>query len=907
MTLVGRAAEVAKLEAAVSRVGGLPWVLEIRGEPGIGKTRLIDELRAKAEAQGLRVMTGRATEQGRATPFSPLIEALTGHVGLADLSRAQREALTPVCPKNHPDVQVDNYRVRRAIRALLQNLAKPAGLVLVLEDLHWADDPTINLVTHLLRHPPAAPVLLVLSYRPAQVPAKVTAVLAASDVETIELMPLSVGDFAELLGPETSRARVEDLHRDSGGNPFYLKLLTQEGANDLYDEIIALPPVTRHVARAASVAGVEFEPGLVSAITAGVSTRDALQALDDLQARDLIRVDTDERRLRFRHRLVREAAYQDGDDEWRADAHHCVAAELAKRDAPAIVRAPHIALSAKQGDVDAVQTLLRAASALMPEDPGTAAGWLRAALALVPARLPGLRLQALTAAGRALAITGELPESRDLLREAMAHIPPDDVDTRVAVAVQYATVTRLLGFYADARATLHHELATLPPNTDTTRLKLELLLVNVVGGQLDSDTDLTDEVLAAARRSKDRLLEACGHAVTAWARYFVGDLDRAAASCDTAKTLLDGLPDGEIADWVEPMLWLSQAERYLDRFDDALRHADRGVALAKATGRNYVLTSLLSHRAILLRLLGRLAEATQSAQDGVDVAERINSQARRGVALQVWSRIRLIAGDPADAVRLATLAMDTAGEDPDFWQRNLRKSLLLATTELDRVDRTAEVLDVLGGPDLTRMQPADRPLHYAELVTADLTCGNIDRAAEWASLAERYADSRLPTRTGIAHLAWAQVLFARGDYAAAWARARSAVADFERRGAWFDAGRAHLVWGLATAAHGNSAVAIIHLEQARILFTASDAPNLAARATRELRQLGRRAAGSDTLTARELEIADLVASGATNRQIAAKLVISERTVGTHLSRIYAKLGVSSRAALAAQRTRDVEG
>ncbi|TCO62485.1 helix-turn-helix transcriptional regulator [Actinocrispum wychmicini] len=911
MTLAGRAAEVATIEAALTRVGGMPWVLEVRGEPGIGKTRLIDELRERARAQGLLVLAGQSTEQGRSTAFSSLNEALSGHVVPEDLSRAQREALKVVCPTGGPGADVETYRVQRAIRALLQTLAKPSGLVLVLEDLHWADDPTVGLVTHLLRHPPAAPILLVLSYRLAQVPARVTAAIdravAAGEVERLEPAPLSVAAFAELLGPSASRSRVAALHRDSGGNPFYLRLLTEDGANELVDEITALPPVSRHVARTAAVAGEEFDPGLVAAVMADVSTRDTLAALDDLLARDLIQVDADDRRLRFRHPLVRAAAYQDGDDEWRANAHHRVAAELAERDAPVVVRAQHIALSAKQGDVDAVDTLLRAATALMPEDPATAAGWLRAALRLLPPGDSPLRLRVLTAAGHALAITGDLTESRALLRTAMADIPSDDVDTRIATTVQYATVTRLLGRYADARAALDRELATLPPDADTSRLKLELVLVEVVrAGEVSKDMDLIDDVLAAAREAQDPLLEACAHTAAAWAGYTAGDLDRTAASCDAAKALLDGLPDGEIAGWVEPMLWLSQAERFLDRFDDALRHDDRGIALARATGRNYVLTSLLSHRALVLRWLGRLGEAAQSAQDGVEVAERINSQARRGVALQTWSRVRLVAGAPADAVRLARMAVAAAGAEPDWWQRNARKSLLLAETEVDRVDRMAEVLDVLGGPELATIVPVNRPLDYVELVAADLAVGNVDRAADWAERAERFADPKLPSRTGLAHLAWALVLFARGDPAGAWARSRSAVADFDQRGNQFDAGRAHLVWGLATAAIGNTSGAIVHLEQASALFTESEAPSLAARATRELRQLGRRAAGTDTLTARELEIADLVAGGATNKQIAAKLVISERTVGTHLSRIYAKLGVSSRAALAAKRTR-VEG
>jgi DNA-binding NarL/FixJ family response regulator len=907
MTLVGRAAEVARMQAALGRLDEPPWMLEVRGEPGIGKTRLLAELTRRARDHGFLVLTGQSTEQVQETPYGAIGQALDGHVQNADLTRAQRAALEVVCPHGTVPAPVDSYRVDRAVRAALETLAKASGLVLVLDDLHWADDATLGLVAHLLRHPPVAPILMVVAYRPAQVPARVTAAIdhatSVGRVDRIELAPLSVDEVAELLGADTSRSRAETLHRRSGGNPFYLGLLTRDGDTSLADEINRLSPLTREVARAAAVAGEDFEPGLVAAVVDGVSTRETLAALDDLLARDLVRVERDERRLRFRHPLVRDAAYLGGDDEWRVAAHRRVAVELANRHAPAVVRADHIALSAAKGDLDAVRTLVRAATVRMPEDPAAAARWLRVARNLLPPGETALRQQVITMAGQAFALNGDLTESSEALGEALAEIT--DPQSRVDTAVQYATVARLLGRYTDARTTLRTELDTAPEGINTARIKLELTLINVVRGEIDHETDLIDDVLASARRSRDALLEACARTARAWSLYMAGDVARANHSCDTAKALLDGVPDGELASWIEPVFWLSQAERFLDRFDDSLRHADRGIALARATGRNFVLTSLLSQRALLLRWLGRFDDASRAAADATEVARLIHSDARLGAALQMWSRIRLLAGDPADAVHLAEQAVGTGGE-PDWWQRNARKSLLLALTETDRVDRMADVLAILGGPELATIVPANRPLDYEELVRADLTTGNLARAREWAEAAERFARPELPSRIGLAHLAWAQVAATEGDHVTARQRARDAVVAFGRQGNQFEVARAYLVGGRAAATAGDSADAISQLERAAALFTTCAAPNMAAQAVRELRQLGRRSAGSATLTPREQEIADLVAGGATNRQIAEKLVISERTVGTHLSRIYAKLGISSRAALAAQRTKGDE-
>jgi DNA-binding CsgD family transcriptional regulator len=912
MTLVDRADEVAAIEAALDRLGGMPWVVEVVGEPGIGKTRLIGELVARAHGRGNLVLRSRSTEATRDVPFGVLRTALADLVENADLSKAQRAALSPLSPGHGPVSEVARYRAHRAARALLALLAKPNGLVLVLDDLHWVDEDTLGLIAHLLRHPPVAPILLVLAYRQKQVPAQVAAAadqaVSAGQAQRITLEPLSVNDFAVLLGPDVSQARTRELHRETGGNPFYLELLTSRSADEtVRDELNGLSPTVRLVSRSAAVAGDPFEPTLVAAI-AGTDTTTTLRALDDLLARDLVRAGPDERRLRFRHPLVRQLIYMDSSQDWRELAHRRAATELAKRDAPVVVRAHHIALSAEPGDADAVRELVRGATMTMPEAPATAANWLGVALRLVPEGVA--RHHILTMAGQALSFTGDLAESRDLLKAALDELPDGESDERATVAAHLAKVFRLLGSHEQARSVLLAELARHPGKTSSVgvaRLKLELSLVSVARKQFGNDASLIDDVVDFARRSQDRLLEAAALALHSWAAYMADDLAGAIHSCDTAKAILDGLSDGELAGWIELSYWLSLAERYLDRLDDGLRHADRGIALARATGRNYILTMLLSQRCNILRWQGRLGEALQAAKEGVDVAARLGSESRRGVSLHYWSRMLLAAGDPAEGVRVGRLAVATEGDEPDWWTMNARKTLALAQSEIDRVDRMAEVVALIGGPEIPMVEKYSKPIHYDELITADLATGHLDRARDWARRAEEAIDLRLPTRTGLVQLGWANVLLAGGEPENARLWAEAAAAAFEQEGNQFELARALATGGRAAAALGDSAEAIRRLERAAGLFTACAAPNLAAQVSRDLRQLGRRAAGSGTLTARELEIAGLVAGGATNRQIAEALVISERTVGTHLSRIYAKLGISSRAALAAQRIRDEEG
>ncbi|ALG07209.1 ATP-binding protein [Kibdelosporangium phytohabitans] len=907
MTLIGRADEVARFEAAIARLGTKPWVIEVVGEPGVGKSHLLDELRTRAVDRGMLVLGAASTELNQHIPFSVLTAALAEHVGTADLGTAQRSTLTSLFPQLGPQrPDVARYRILRAMRALLESLAKSSGLFLLLDDLHWVDRGTAELLAHLLRHPPDGPLILALAHRPAQLSAQVSAAINQAErdgeVDRFVLDVLSVDEFAELLGPSVPRERCEELHRGCGGNPFYLRLLTEPSSStaaaSLIDELTGLPAAIRLVARSAAVAGDPFEPGLVSAI-AGLDIRSTLEALDNLLARDLIRAD-DERRLRFRHPLVRQVAYLDADEDWGTLAHSRAAAELAKRDASVTARAHHTALAARAGDLDAISTLVRAASQALAKTPAIAAQWLQVALELLPADQPQLRQRLMTMTGRALAVTGRLAESRDVLRTALAELPDDDTETRMTAAALCGMVERLIGDYDSARAVLIAEMPVGTHTISSARLKLEVVLNSVVRSDFGKDLDLVYEVLGFARRSRDRVLDAAAHALLSWASYLTGNLVTATESYAAAKAVFDGVPDGEIAEWIELAVWLSHIERLLDRFDDALRHTDRGITLAKAYGRTHVLPQLAVQRAIVLRWLGRLEEASRYAQEGATLAQQHGNWSIRRHALVMASRISLVVGDTSAAAVAARQAVGAVGDDTIQPSVGAHQMLALTTSQPDQI---AGLLDLLGGPELTKIEEPSRPLHYAELAWAELTFGHVDRAREWAWRATQATHPDLPTRLGLARLATAYTEFAAGAFGNARASASAAVEAFEQGNAQFDAGRAHLVWGRAAAGLGNSTEAISELEKATELLSKAGAPILAAQATRELRLLGRRAAGSETLTARERQIAELAASGSSNRQIAERLVISERTVGTHLTRIYAKLGVSSRAALAAQRTR----
>ena len=242
---VGRDDELAQLELALDALdGGSSACLAVEGEAGIGKTRLLAELRRRAEDRGCLVLSGSAAEFERELPFSVWTDALDAYVASQDLGLdGDRDAellteLAGILPSlrgagdtGAPPLADERYRAHRAVRSLLGLLAAQRALVLVLDDLHWSDTASIELLAALVRRGTAAPVLFALGFRPGQKAGLLASALAVPAARRIALGPLSEAEAAELLRDLDARA-ASDAYRHGGGNPFYLEQLARatEGA-----------------------------------------------------------------------------------------------------------------------------------------------------------------------------------------------------------------------------------------------------------------------------------------------------------------------------------------------------------------------------------------------------------------------------------------------------------------------------------------------------------------------------------------------------------------------------------------------------------------------------------------------------------------------------------------------------
>ena len=381
--LVGRAEEMGSLDRLLAELDqGSAAAILLVGEPGIGKTRVLAELAARADSRGHLVLSGSASELERDLPFSVFVDALDEYVrgiepnrlaALDDDVRAELAhvfpSLTALATEREVALQHERYRSHRAVRALLEQLAWAQPLVLVLDDLHWADSASVELVGALLRRPPAAAVLVALAVRPRQVPERLSAALERAyrteRLIRIELGALSPDEALQLLGDAVDGTDANVLYEESGGNPFYLEQLARSPdrageATAVHDETslaaIGVPSTVvaaltgelallshsaRLVLEGAAVAGDPFEPELVAAATRMPETS-VMEAVDELLRLDLLRTTAVPRRFRFRHPLVRRAVYQATAGGWRLVAHERCAEALAARGARASARAHHV-------------------------------------------------------------------------------------------------------------------------------------------------------------------------------------------------------------------------------------------------------------------------------------------------------------------------------------------------------------------------------------------------------------------------------------------------------------------------------------------------------------------------------------------------------------------------------------
>ena len=811
------------MTGSLHSLGRAARFVAISGEPGIGKTRLLEELGRRAEERDAVVLIGRGAELERDLPFGVWIDALDDHADWLGPERLQRmlgdrvgelarvlPSVTAATPAAPLALQDERYRAHRAVRALLERLAAANPVIVLLDDLQWADDSSLELVAHLLRRPPHARLVMAVAYRSGGLPSPVLAAFEAAGrdgmVVDVALSPLTSDEADVLLGEELSPRVREELYRLSGGNPFYLEQLAQPAAAPgdgaaaaapagtevpaavaaaLGQELAALSEPARRLAQGASVAG---DPaGLELAAAAGeLGDAELGAALDELVASRLIAPAAAPRRYRFRHPIVRRAAYESAGPGWRLGAHARAAAALEHMGGPLSARAHHLERCAAPGDEAAIAVLAQAGHAAAPSAPAEAARWYIAALGLLPAEDPGRRLELLVPLATALASTGRLEEALATLLDLLGLIPPELAELRARLVAGCAACENLLGRHGEAHARLERALAELPDQTGAAAAALEAELA--ADALYDSDFAALAERAQRARASADALgdpgLQALTAALDCFAHYGAGRIPAALEAAAAAAATLDALSDEQLAARLDAPYYLGFAEFLCDRFDAAIRHLRRGLEVSRATGQGQFVVPTMVGLAHALDVRGELDEALDTVSGAVEAGRLSGNRQVLAWALVGEAYVAAMTGDAGRAERAAQEGVELLGElAPSILTLAVHGLAANVFLEVGEVERCLAEAGAAGAPDFPAVEPGRAAWLLAVLARAELARGRLEEATEQAARARaRVAGLELPlTEVSVAH-AEALIALEGGDGTGAAARAETAAALADGRG-----------------------------------------------------------------------------------------------------------------------------
>jgi DNA-binding CsgD family transcriptional regulator len=931
------------------RRNGRGRIIDLSGEPGSGKTSLLAEVSREARSLGIPTLSGCCAEAEQRLPY----RAFTAVTGSSLMVRALQELketnpdllgialkgrlAAPGGPGFNPSSE-QRSAVQLAARYLLMACARD-GLVLMLDDFHWADPLSAELVEYFVRYPIDAPLLLVIAHRPRQTSRQLRGALAHGaemrTVECLRLWPLSAEQSAEVLGAPPGDPRLPMLHRESGGNPMYLRALAgiaerAEGvgpsapgdavstehplsshAAAILRETASLAPEESAVLSAIAVLGDGFDQAALADV-AGVSVEETLTAIDRLTVRDLLKPVDWETSIALRHPALRHLIYSHTVHSWRVQAHRRAIGVLNRRGAAAADIARHVQASPDTSSEGDIRVLERAARDELWSAPEHSVTWLRTALRTLRESGrddPDLDLRLSLTLARALVYSGKLADGCRLLQSQAPRLSAQPARVRAPAVALHALAECLLDHPAQAHALLVHELAGAGDGSPVEVLELYVvqLLVGVLSGTPPRPERMETAVRIAVAH-QDRPAEAGALALLGLCQVFAGEAEAAAGTLTASATLVDGFSERALGRNPEYLAVLGRGELLIGRFAEAKRHFEHGVALLRLSGHSHLLPLMLTGLAAACMRVGPLGEMRLAAAEAEEIALRTGSERLSAVALSLRSVAASLSGTEEDTAVEATRQAPPS-TSPMRW--GAEAGLVFAHLQRTGGDPhgcLTSIVNSCGGPGLRALPPVLRAACFEMLTDAAVEAG--EPAAEWSASAVSIAN-RLPGAfsTPYAAAARAHLLRGRGAHGHAAEGYSEAAAQFHRARLAGDEMRMLALGGACSAAAGQHAQAARTLAAAERLAREFGALRLYENLRRTCEGPREEAAepgggllapeqALSMLTNREREVAGLASIGHRTRDIAKELGLSPKTVDVHLSRIYRKLNVCSRTELA---------
>lgn len=916
-TVVGRESELARIAAFLDRIPAGANVLVVEGEPGIGKTSLWLAGVGGAGDRSWRVLATRPTQAEASLAFSALGDLLdeTGDALIADLPAPQRRALGIALLREEPAGPPPDHRaVAVAFLNTMRALAARGPVLLAVDDVQWLDPASAVVLEYAIRRLRDEPIGALLARRvehPEALALGLDRLPEGNRLERLAVGPLSLGTLHQLLdaglGLTLPRPTLRRIHSTSGGNPFFAlelgrALQRQHGRIDpgedlpvpdelrtlLSDRLAALPIQTR---QALAVTAALAHPTID--LVGLVIEDDAATWLEPAIGSHV--VDLEDGRIRFSHPLLASTAFSMLRPSRRREVHARVAAHLVDPEE----RARHLALAA-EGPDEVVAIALEQA--------------------------------AIHAHGR-----GAPDVAADLAAQAVQVTPPNDVEAARKRTLAEAEYTMTAGDLARARALLERVLATAPSGPIRGDVLNRLGRVQSWGLDWRISADLHRQALAEA--GGDIAVRAHAELGLTLAHDLLGDDIReavfhASAAVHLAELLVDetllgvtlsiqaknelrlhGRMPTELveralalepattglavtmqpSDWVTVMIsWTDDLAAALAGYTDLVRRASE-------QGDEMSIIWILARMVPIECLTGAWGEARHHADEAYELALEAGQATNQAVILAGSALLEAHRGNTEAARAMGTEALQRAETTGALMARRMASwALGLLELALGHPSEAHGYLDTL--VEETRASFVGEPgemRHLPDEIEALIGMGHLEEAEallefyeERARYSERVSALAASARChGLLHLA-------KGNPDAAFAAFDDARARYETITQPLDLGRTLFAIGSARRRAKQKLAARESLQASLAVFERLGSRLWEDKAHAELASIGGRVALPADLTPAEERVAGLVAEGKTNREVAAALFLTDRTVESHLSRIYAKLGLRSRSELA---------
>lgn len=890
--VVGRDHERGRIEAFVAGLESGVRALVLQGEAGIGKTTLWSLALDRCRAASTQILRTRGAAE----------EVPLAFVGVADLfERAGTDALAA-------GDDAAPYTVGRAVLHQLRTLARQGTVVLAVDDLQWLDPGSAHALRFAVRRLDLEPVGILATLRTGTLdPLDLSVTLPPGRLESLELGPLSLTELRQVVGKvvdHLSRPALRQIHHVAAGNPLHALELAR-GLAQGHAVTGPTMPASLHTAISQRVEALpsELGPLLEAAATAGPVTVERLGAVlamaDERTLHERIAraeqegvlVVDENLSVRFTHPLIAAAVYGGASRLTRRTLH----ARLAELEPHPDARARHLALSTTEPDHDVATLVAEAATRAGRLGAYESAAELSGhSILITPSSEKDARRERALFRARMLAAMGEVGHALAEVEDLIATLPPGS--GRAAALVQRAELED-----DDLEAGERSLRQALADAGNDHRLRGQVLdqlgwLQGVFQGDLPGGIETAGEAYALAVHIDDpelQLSAAAGlstmHALHGTPRVDLGN-EAIELEDELGRPLLWGGPRVLLA---EQLLWSGELTRARELFESANRQG-------AAAGNERWLAYGLYNLAAVECAAGALVRADELVQQAMQVARDCED-----AHVESWTRLRramvsawLGRADEARAAAEQRLAeAQRRGERPGV--ARIRTVLgILALSEDDTTEAVAQLRDAAAAMAETGYANPGAIPAVPNAIEALALSGDSDGAGvllERLSRESSVLDNDLVR--ALHDRSRGTVLLADGATEAAVGPLTDAIATFDRLGYRPDAARSQLVLGRAWIRAGRRTRAAQMLADARGRFADMGALLWEARASAELERV---APGRTTgeLTATERRVADLVAEGHRNREIAQALFVSPATVEAHLTRIYRKLGIRSRSELA---------